>query len=73
MSKNRRRNRTQKKWNRDVPDDILLIHSTRSALDRPESLCPSAATMDRFCAAVPEAQAIILSYQLLAPIVKVRS
>jgi hypothetical protein len=71
MSKPHRK--TRKKWNQDIPDSVLLIHSTRSAMDRPESLCPTAATLDRFVAGIPEARAIVYAYQLVAPIIEVRA
>jgi len=70
MSKTRRR--TRKTWE-SVPDDILCINSPRTALDRPESLCPTLSTIDHFVAGMPEAQAIIHSYQLVAPIIEVRT
>lgn len=50
--KQRKTPRTKKKgWNRDIPDSILLCHSTRSALDRAESLHPDLATIEK-CAGV---------------------
>jgi hypothetical protein len=46
--KHRRTPRTRKKtWSRDIPDSILLCHSTRSALDRAESLNPDVSTIEK--------------------------
>jgi len=69
----RNRQSAAKKWNRDIPDSVLLVNSTVNTLQRSESLCPSLATMARFVAGVPEAQAIITAYAPLPlPVTEVR-
>lgn len=70
----RQKHRTPRKtWNRDIPDSVLCIHSTRSALDKAESLNPTPMTMDRFLVGVPEAQAIIDAYAFRFPVTAVRA
>lgn len=61
--------KTIKVWNRNIPDSVLLVHSTANALAKAESLSPSLATIGRALHGEARARAIIDSWAFRAPVI----
>ena len=54
------RHRSRKKWNRDIPDSILLCHSRDfDGIPTAPSLHPDIRLIEQFVVGVPEARAIV--------------
>lgn len=73
MSASRRKRRnpstaSRPHW-RSVPDSVLLATTPIKRVEKPESLNPSPATVERAILGVPEAAAIIDSYAFRFPVV----
>ena len=60
----------KRKWNRDIPDEILLCLSTR-CWTTAESLSPTIGTTSRYLDGNPESVAIIDSYAFRFPVTHV--
>lgn len=59
----------KKIWNRNIPDSVLLVHSTANALAKAESLSPSLATIGRALQGEARARAIIDAWAFRAPVI----
>jgi len=58
----------KKGWNRNIPDSVLLVHSSANTLRKAESLSPTLSTIGRALHGEARARAIIDAWAFRAPV-----